>query len=162
MRSGTSWAVGWKWSNDKVIESYFDISCSMINYQTVIKKILKIERRKRNFLQNLESREEKKRSLWRWNSYKKQHTILYYFILSSGPLLPQLLPACCSHSAVFIPVKKRYVVVLFCRIGTIQNHSYELPLPSPLDIFKDDPSMKNATKGERICHHQIDGLMLWL
>ena len=107
------------------------------------------------------SREEKKRSLWRWNSYKKQHTILYYFILSFGPLASAtaclLQPLCCLHS-----VKKRYVVVLFCRIGTIQNHSYELPLPSPLDIFKDDPQQKNVTKGERICHRQKDDLMVWL
>ena len=88
------------------------------------------------------SRGEKEKSLEMKQLQKAAHHPLLYFILSSGPLLPQLLPACCSHSAVFIPVKKRYVVVLFCRIGTIQNHSYELPLPSPLDIFKDDPSIK--------------------
>ena len=109
----------------------------------------KVERRKREVF--LEMKQLQKAA---------HHPLLLYSLLWSSfasTTACLLQPLCCLHS-----VKKRYVVVLFCRIGTIQNHSYELPLPSPLDIFKDDPQQKNVTKGERICHYQIDDLMLWL
>ena len=86
IRSGTSRAVGWKWKwSNKVIQAYFDISCSMINYkkfslrksrgdreiglnnlenreekEKLVSKILKIERRKRNFSQVLKIESRKR------------------------------------------------------------------------------------------------------
>ena len=91
------------------------------------------------------SRGEKEKSLEMKQLQKAAHhpLLLYSLLWSSFASATACLlqPLCCLHS-----VKKRYVVVLFCRIGTIQNHSYELPLPSPLEFSKDDPSIKMLPK----------------
>ena len=107
------------------------------------------------------SRGEKEKSLEMKQLQKAAHHPLLLYSLLWSSCLSYCLPAAATLLSSFSE-EERYVLVLFCRIGTIQNHSYELPLPSPLDIFKDDPQQKNVTKGERICHYQIDDLMLWL
>ena len=86
------------------------------------------------------SREEKKRSLWKWNSYKTQHTILYYFILSSGPLLPQLLPACCSHSAVFIQWRRDMWWCSFAELAQFRITPMSFHFPHHLTFLKMTPA----------------------